>query len=344
MNKVKASHIILTKPENMNELQFIEQVGRTCYKSEDRITDDGESAKKFVSMLLKRGHEAMIEHWSYIFRLTDQSYKDFARLLRKLEDDTGYRTFLRLTNIRNRPIVSGNIRAWRDFIRACHSVGSYVPAWLVYQFVMASGTKKALFGDIISPYELAWNCPEVREVYEMSKEDLIEEERKYHYDVTVKFTCDRGISHEIVRHRDSSFAQESTRYCNYSNDKFGNSISVIDVLPGIMRDHKMRSLSSDVVALILDEWVGAMLDAEKHYLKMIELGASPQIARDVLPNSVKTELVMTANLGEWFKFLSLRLPDSAHPQMREITHELYKDFMNLEPFIFENITACSSAN
>ena len=94
MNKVKASHIILTKPENMNELQFIEQVGRTCYKSEDRITDDGESAKKFVSMLLKRGHEAMIEHWSYIFRLTDQSYKDFARLLRKLEDDTGPRLYV----------------------------------------------------------------------------------------------------------------------------------------------------------------------------------------------------------------------------------------------------------
>lgn len=341
MNKVKASHIILTKPEYMNELQFIEQVGRTCYKSEDKITPDGESAKKFVSMLLKRGHEAMIEHWSYIFMLPESSYKELTHILRKLEDDTGHRTFLRLTNIRNRPVVSGNIRAWRDFIRGCHYTRLHVPAWIVYQFVMFSNIKKILFEDILSPDEYIW-CPEVGEVYRMSKEDLIEEERKYHYDVTVKFTCDRGISHELVRHRDASFAQESTRYCNYSNDKFGNAISVIDVLTGITLDHKMRSLTADVTSLIISEWEQAMLDAEKHYLKMIELGASPQIARDVLPNSVKTELVMTANLGEWFKFLSLRLPDSAHPQMRELTYEMYKDFMDIDPFIFVNITACSS--
>lgn len=119
MNKVEAKHNILIKPENMNELQFIEQIGRTCYKSEDKITDDGESAKKFVNMLIRRGHEAMIEHWSYIFECSHAAYDMLWHTVEVLQENHNYSCFLRRSNF-GRYVVSGNIRAWRDFIRTCN--------------------------------------------------------------------------------------------------------------------------------------------------------------------------------------------------------------------------------
>ncbi|MDD3224213.1 MAG: FAD-dependent thymidylate synthase [Clostridium sp.] len=158
-----------------------------------------------------------------------------------------------------------------------------------------------------------------------------------HNAITVRFTCDRGVSHEIVRHRVASFGQESTRYCNYSNNKFGKEINVIDIKDGIELDTKMKNLSKETIEAVIDEWIQAIKDAEKHYLKMIDLGATPQIARSVLPNSLKTELVVTMNLREWRHFFKLRTPINAHPQMRELSVPLLKEFKKLIPVVFDDI-------
>lgn len=220
MRLIAQSFTILTPISDggLEELKHIELVGRVCYKSEDRITEDGESAKKFVKMLIDSGHEAMIEHSS----------------------------------------------------------------------------------------------------------------------LSVKFYVDRGVSHEIVRHRLSSFGQESTRYVNYSSEKFGQQINVIDIISGFC-DPKMRNLDGDVLGSIYAEWLNAMNDAEKHYMKMLELGATPQIARSVLPTSTKTELVMTANYREWRHFFKLRTAKAAHPQMRKLATELLRALQRQLPIIFDDI-------
>ena len=221
MNILKAGFEILTpiSEGGIEELKHIEKIGRVCYKSEGKITEDGESAKKFVKMLIDRGHEAMIEHSS----------------------------------------------------------------------------------------------------------------------LSVKFVVDRGVSHELVRHRIASFAQESTRYVNYSLEKFGNEINVIDIRNGIYLDNKMKNMDSDTISAIMGEWCLAMEDAEKHYMKMIELGATPQIARSVLPNSTKTEITISANYREWRNFFKLRVPNTAHPQMREVTIPLLKELKCRLPIIFDDI-------
>ena len=212
MNILKAGFEILTpiSEGGIDELKHIEKIGRVCYKSEGNITEDGESAKKFVKMLINRDHTAMIEHSS----------------------------------------------------------------------------------------------------------------------LSIKFIVDRGVSHELVRHRIASFAQESTRYVNYSLDKFGNEINVIDIRDGINLDNKMKNMDANTIELIINEWLLAMEDAEKHYMKMIELGATPQIARSVLPNSTKTEITVTANYREWRNFFKLRVPSTAHPSMREVTIPLLKELQH----------------
>lgn len=221
MNIMKQSFEILTpiSEGGIEELKHIEKIARVCYKSEGLITEDGESAKKMIKMLINRDHTAMIEHSS----------------------------------------------------------------------------------------------------------------------LSVKFTVDRGVSHELVRHRIASFAQESTRYVNYSLDKFGNEINVINIKDGIALDSKMKNMDADTIGIIIAEWLSAMEDAERHYMRMIELGATPQIARSVLPNSTKTEITITANYREWRNFFKLRVPVTAHPQMREITIPLLKELKSRLPIIFDDI-------
>lgn len=221
MKTIKAGYEILTpiSEGGIKELQHIEKIGRVCYKSEDRISEDGESAKKFVSMLIKNGHEAMIEHSS----------------------------------------------------------------------------------------------------------------------LSVKFTVDRGVSHELVRHRIASFAQESTRFCNYSKDKFDSECNFIDLRPGIELDNKCRNMTAGEIGLLMREWILSMEDAETHYMNMLELGATPQIARSVLPNSTKTEITITANYREWRNFFKLRTPSTAHPQMVEVTRPLLTELKEKLPAIFDDI-------
>lgn len=151
-----------------------------------------------------------------------------------------------------------------------------------------------------------------------------------HVTISVNVVCDRGVSHEIVRHRIASYAQESTRYCNYSNDKFGNEIAVIE--PAFFSD-----IQSDTDRAAWNAWSRAMLTLESCYMELIKLGRSPQEARSVLPNSLKTEIVMTMNLREWRHFLTLRTSSAAHPQMREVAGMILGKFKQELPIVFGDI-------
>lgn len=153
-----------------------------------------------------------------------------------------------------------------------------------------------------------------------------------HENVTVKVTCDRGVTHEIVRHRLASYSQESTRYCNYSKDKFQNQISVIGLATGFQYD-----LDDPADRKKYEIWTRAMESAEKFYFEMLAAGASPQEARSILPNSLKTEIVMTMDLREWRHFLKLRHAAGAHPQIREISGQILKIFQERLPIFFQDI-------
>lgn len=141
-----------------------------------------------------------------------------------------------------------------------------------------------------------------------------------HFSFSVRFICDRGVSHEIVRHRIASFSQESTRYCNYGNCDDG-----ITVIRPPLTEAQMPL------------WLEAMESSEKTYLAMLAAGASPQMARSVLPNSLKTELIMSANLREWRHFLKLRTESAAHPQIREVAIDLARQLKAKIPVIFDDI-------
>ena len=146
-----------------------------------------------------------------------------------------------------------------------------------------------------------------------------------HCSFTVKFICDRGVSHEIVRHRLAAYCQESTRYCNYSKDVFGNEITVI-------RPSYMRPGMKD-----FQIWERAMNACEDAYFDLLDYGCTPQEARSVLPNSLKTEVVMTADIREWRHFLKLRCSPAAHPQMREVALILLEKVHALIPVCFDDI-------
>jgi thymidylate synthase (FAD) len=203
----KPSVEFITQIDGKAILEHIEECGRVCYKSEDRITDG--SAEAFVKSLLKRGHEAVLEHYYF----------------------------------------------------------------------------------------------------------------------TVKFICDRGVSHEIVRHRMASYCQESTRYCNYANGKFGGEITVIE--PCYFESNPNGYYT----------WESSCNEAESAYLELLHHGRTPQEARAVLPNSLKTEVVMTANLREWRHFLKLRTAKAAHPQMRELAIPLLEMVKKAIPVVFDDIEA-----
>ncbi len=146
-----------------------------------------------------------------------------------------------------------------------------------------------------------------------------------HETITVKFICDRGVSHELVRHRIASFSQESTRYCNYANEKFGKELTVID------------PMFWDETSEQYKYWLNVMKLIEHTYNSLIESGARPEEARSILPNSLKTEIIVSMNLREWRHFFKLRTATAAHPQMREITIPLLSELKNIIPVVFDDI-------
>ena len=279
-------------------MAMIEMAARNCYKSEQK----GE-AEQFVKRLIQRGHDAMLEHGDYVFRMDE--YDQFERLacaLQRIEHGSGRKINITMTNIGERHIVSGNIRAWRELLGA-------------------EDTAKHLFaGHIDEVYRtgiggLKGAEPDPR-VHPMLYGDLqTMEERLAHERKTVRFVIDRGVSHEFVRHRQFAFAQESTRYCNYANGTFGREITVV----------KPPFFEKGTVAY--HHWELACDSAERFYFKLIDLGCTPEQARDVLPVSLKTELIMTGTLGAWEHFFDLRarqITGPAHPQAVEVAKPLMR--------------------
>lgn len=147
-----------------------------------------------------------------------------------------------------------------------------------------------------------------------------------HSQLSVKFIIDRGISHELVRHRLASFCQSSTRYCNYSKDKFGNEITVI------MPEELMPVLTPQY-----NIWLNSCKQSEKAYFDLLNCGVKPEIARNVLPTSLMTEIVVTANIREWRTIFKLRTTAFAHSQMRSIMCRLLDDLKSKIPVLFDDI-------
>lgn len=256
----------------------VEMAGRTCYKSEDKITED--SAKEFVDRMIKSGHGAMLEHGTIYLSLDMTSREQYFKYC--------YNKFSKANSTGN-----AEYSTWRGFVTTNLRV-------LV---------------------ENDW----------MEDLQYISEPTEYHEKRhTVKFICDRGVSHEFVRHRVFSFAQESTRYCNYSKDKFDNEITFI--MPCWMDEEKLASYGPyhTVCRSKTPEsiFIASLNNAEQDYKALIDMDWKPQQARAILPNSLKTELVMTGFVSDWKHFFELRCAGSAHPQARELAIPLYEEFIN----------------
>ena len=152
-----------------------------------------------------------------------------------------------------------------------------------------------------------------------------------HVSISVRVICDRGVSHEIVRHRIASYSQESTRYNNYSKDKYGNELTFIR--PCYWGTENTDGSINGKLLI----WEDTMQGIEYNYIALLESGATPEQARSILPNSIKTEIVMTMNLREWRHFFKLRCDKAAHPQTREIANMILKEFKEKIPVIFDDI-------
>ena len=309
-----------------NPQKHIESIARTCYKSNDLITED--SNKKFINTLVERKHWAMLEHYIFIYKVTNEFIDKFITEARDCNTSLKYMT---ITNINNRNLISFSARTLLDLLSV---VDNFIP-----------GYPEECFRDHI--YELMqqcvydYSCTELFNVtprnsshfvnitLDVLEKEYDEEEYMIHGWRSVKFICDRGVSHEIVRHRDASFAQESTRYCDYGKDKHGKEITVIEPL-------MFKSDSSDELEKQKYKfWKEAVQKSEDYYFYLKDLGASPQEARSVLPNSLKTEIIMTARNYEWVHFFGLRCDKAAHPQMREVAIPLYNQFCG-ESKVFNN--------
>lgn len=288
MRLIKPSFEILEqKPGLDGLLQHIERCGRTCYKSEDKITE--KSAPKFVDMLVKRGHTAMVEHGTVYLTLDMSSRNKY---------------FKYCTNKYSNAISTGEAEAgtWIGYVTTN------------YRVLLQEG----------------W----------LSDLEYITEPTKHIRRITVKFVCDRGVSHEFVRHRVFSFAQESTRYCNYSKDKFGNEITYI--LPSWVDEKQLGEQNSEELLIQMGSlsnptysegdlrelyFLFGLANSEVQYFNLINSGWIAQQARAVLPNSLKTELIMTGTIAQWEGFFKLRDANDAHPQARELAAPLHEEFI-----------------
>lgn len=247
----------------------IEIAGRTCYKSEDKITPT--SAKEFVDRMIKSGHGAMLEHGTVYLDMPNSAGN--YNLVPFFASNPYSKIVIKPLNDRVHNYITTNFRVIVE-----HFAEEYIPDVLQY---------------ICEPTEF-------------------HEKR-----ISVRWTCDRGISHEFVRHRVFSFAQESTRYVNYSKDKFGHEITYIQPCWEMQKDEE------ELFLLQLEQ-------AQNAYNALISSGWRPQQARAILPNALKTELVMTGFESDWKHFFEIRCDTAAHPDARKLALELYNKLYNKE--------------
>lgn len=273
---------------------MIELAGRTCYKSEDKITEN--SAKEFVDRMIKLGHGAMLEHGTIYLTIDG-------------EDPN-------LSKIQSNPHTKVNLVPYEVLTEGNYTI-SYKAHITTNLRVLIENNLKELLQYQVEPTE--------------------HHEKR----ITAKFICDRGVSHEFVRHRVFSFAQESQRYCNYNKDKFNNELTFIkptwlDIPTGDytywdgdwcdLDNMKIQLPSDNGVA---DNFLWCLNNAGMQYRLLINKGLKPQEARGVLPNATKTELVMTGFESDWEGFFRLRCSGAAHPDAKKLADEL-KSLMNVK--------------
>ena len=315
MKIIEPTYEILDRNNELPPEKKIESVGRLCYKSEDKITDT--SAEPFVKGLIKRHHDAMLEHGVLMIGASEQAYKDIRFLCDEYEDELQTPAFIRHTWCpeTRRHVLSGNVRAWRNLIK--FSSALYCKYYFPIGFDTFLRAYPVVFGDLepITTHSRYGN------VYSMLPSDLSSKKEKLaHYPLTVKFTVDIAVARELCRHRLASHAGSSTRYCDYSKGKFGSEITVI-------------APEETVDA----EFVRAARYAEEKYMARRNEGKTPEIARSCLTLSTMCEHVMTATLGQWKDIFALRALDStgkAHPQMKEVMMPLYQECVQMMPEVW----------
>lgn len=282
--------------EEKDPYKMIELAGRTCYKSEDKITEN--SAKEFVDRMIKLGHGAMLEHGTIYLTIDG-------------EDPN-------LSKIQSNPHTKVNLVPYEVLTEGNYTI-SYKAYITTNLRVLVENNLKELLCYQVEPTE--------------------HHEKR----ITAKFICDRGVSHEFVRHRVFSFAQESTRYCDYSKDKFGNDITYIipswlDLPEGKYSNWDNDWCDVSELKLLYPEvdnlsdpancFLQSIKNAEYYYFMLINRGWKPQQARQVLPNATKTELVMTGFESDWEHFFELRCSGAAHPDARKLADKL-RSLMNV---------------
>lgn len=267
----------------------IERVGRTCYKSEDKITEY--SARKFYRGLVSRKHTAMVEHAVFLFKL-DRFQYDVLRVMNPSK-------YLNFTDDAGRYLVSGNLRALNESgaTNLCKALYDLDPD-LIYNEGMQT---------FLSTYELEGKVS----VIDFSDlKNPTENEFMNHFYMTFHYVTDRGVTHEMVRHRPASYAQESTRYCNYVKEQFGSELT-------FCKPTNWDSLPDNVKLRYTRAWE----TSEDEYARLISYGQTPQQARAVLPNALKTEIIMTACAGELEHFFDLRsrgVTGAPHPDIKTV--------------------------
>lgn len=312
MKFVKPSATLI---QEENPFIKIERVGRLCYKSDSEYTE--ETGKKFFSTLTARGHTAMVEHANFLFEINERAYPYY----------NSFR-YLNCTKAgacgSERYLVSGNLRAINEITLVGSSRKDYVNNIDPLQMELAEKVSPLLCyqdKNLSDIKRTSYHSYRVKLVSLSDYTDLTEEEILAHKYYTIHFICDRGVSMELIRHRPCSFAQESTRYCNYSKDKYGNELTFIE--PFWLKESSREAQAAFYQSLEKDE---------DSYLRLLNNGWSPERARAVLPNVLKTEIVVTANLNEWNHIFDLRYFEKtgkAHPQMKELMDLAY-------PLIYPN--------
>lgn len=332
MKLIKANFNIIEQDTGIDGIyKIIEQAGRTCYKSEDKITED--SAKEFVDRMIKSGHGAMLEHGTVyltVYAIAPEDWnKIIARHPRITIDDA--REYLRTNPTCN---SKGEENWWAKEAKHIALEMAVKYADNPYSKVEIVNAKHDLktedgmpmvkkgLGKVISVFNTILITTNLRVLVENNWLDDLKyvcEPIKYHEKrVTVKFICPISISREFNRHRVHSIAEQSTRYCNYSRDKFNKEITFIEPYWYEKADSYTKN-----------EFDRGLQYAEGYYMFMVDKGMKPQEAREILPLCTATELVHTAFVSDWEHFFKLRDDIAAHPQARELAEPLHKEFIKL---------------
>jgi len=308
MEIVEQSHKILPH----GTIESVELAGRTAYKSEDKITSD--SAAKFIKAVMQRGHESVIEHYPLAMRIDNNEPDHLLWQIREIEEETiGFHHTITDRFI----VVSMNARTLRDAKRRVNNE-------LTDLMIKHAGTKAPILFD-----DLGIQFERVPLMHSVTEKELLQNlkpvEAAKHIYRMVKFITDRGVTHELVRHRIPAYTQESTRYCNYAKK------GVVFVEPVFWQEATINNRDN------YDAWMDYLLMCEKVYVEMINRGAKPQEARLVLPNCLKTEIVVTTNVREWRHIFKLRTAPDAHPQIRGLMIPCLHEMQEQVPALLSDV-------